>query len=341
MQPLPIARALARRLVTRRPTHALPWRWDASMGVLGLAHVMDACPRARARHLNDLCDYQRTHLRTPRIALSDHCLGAQTSLRLLRCCEDAEARFAADRVVAYLRTAPENDLGVLDHLGRHAWVRHFMRPGIWVDSMMMYVLTAAQLGRSMAEPWLTRFAVRHAEAYCRQLQGPHGLFRHAKLFPDRRAPVYWLRGNGWAAACLVELCRASPLLADAFERQAAMLLESQAGNGLWPTIVDAPTSPHETSGTAMVAYALAVGARRGVLPPAARAAAWRAWRGLCSRLTATRDGLTLRGISAPSIPAPPLVYRWTPRLAGLSYGVGAMMMLGADLSREVRSGDCP
>ncbi|MGH1344310.1 MAG: glycoside hydrolase family 88 protein [Nannocystales bacterium] len=298
-------------------------------------------PSLRERHLGALEDYQSRHLAVPSISLSDQCLGAQTSVRLLGWTESTEARFASDRVVRYLRTAPENEHGVLEHLGRHAWVRHFVRPGVWVDSMMMYVATAAQLGAASQEPWLTRMAVRHAEAFCRHLQSAHGLFRHAKLSPDRRVPVHWLRGNGWAAVCLAELLALAPAphLRAAFELQAAALLERQAESGLWPTVVDMPSCPVETSGTALVAYALALGARRGWLPSQARQAAWKAWEGLCSRLVQSRAGLTLAGISAPIIPGPALAYRWSPRMRGLSYGVGAMMMLAAELGRDVSPGE--
>lgn len=301
---------------------------------------MDASPSLREEHLGALEDYQSAHLRARAIALSDQCLGAQTSVRLLGWTESTEARFAAARVVRYLRTAPENEQGVLEHLGRQAWVRHFVRPGVWVDSMMMYVLTAAQLGQARREPWLTRMAVRHGGAFCRHLQSPCGLFRHARLMPDRRAPVHWLRGNGWAAVCLAELSALTdaPELRSAFERQASILLERQSDSGLWPTIVDSPSSPLETSGTALVAYALALGARRGLLPESVRRAAWRAWEGLCSRLRPSRSGLTISGISVPSIPAPAAVYRWTPHVSGLSYGVGAVMMLAAELGRDVNEG---
>jgi len=339
--PLTTAQRVAKAFFGRRPAQTLPWRWDASVGVVGLAHLMDVSADARADHLEDLLGYQTSHLRAPEIALSDHCVGAQSSLRLLRWHDDTEARFAVTRVVGYLRTAPENDLGVLDHLGRSAWYRHFVRPGAWVDSMMMYVLTAAQLGDALTQPWLESLAVRHAEAFCNQLQGPTGLFRHAKLLPDRRAPVHWLRGNGWAATCLVELAPRSPCLARAFERQAGALLDAQAANGLWPTIMDAPCSPHETSGSALVAYALVRGARTGLLPPEAHCAAWRTWHGLCDALVPLGDGMTLGGISAPCIPGPPAIYRWTPRLSGLAYGVGAFLMLAAELGRDVTRGEHP
>lgn len=308
------------------------------MAFVGLGHLMAVSPATRARHMDDLLDYQATHLRAPSIALADHCLGAQSSLYLLRWCDDPEARFAAQRVVDYLRTAPENDLGVLDHLGRHAWYRRLLRPGAWVDSMMMYVVTAAKLGAALELSWLERMAVRHAERFCEHLQTPTGLFRHAKLVPDRRAPVHWLRGNGWAAVCLVELAGRSSTLDAALRRQAATLMDAQASNGLWSTIVDAPTTAHETSGTALAAYALAKAARLGVLEPKARTAAEAAWAGLCGALVPRKRGMTLGGISAPSIPGPAAVYRHTPRLAGLAYGVGAFCMLAAELSRGVTEG---
>ncbi len=333
--PLPAARALAKAFVSRRPPHRLPWRWDASMAMLGLAHLMDVCPEARDAHLEDLEVYQGAHIRTPRITLSDHCLGAQTSAKLLQWRSSTEASFAMTRVAQYLRCAPENDEGVLDHLGRRAWYRHFAPEGAWVDSMMMYVLTAGRLGESLGEPWLGAMAVRHAEAFCGRLQGPTGLFCHTA-----GGSVHWLRGNGWAAASLVELLEISDTarLRKAYVRQARQLLTLQGEHGLWSSVVDDASCPQETSGSAMVAYALARGARLGLLPPEARDAAWRTWRGLAPRLHAARNGLSVRGISLPVIPGPRFLYRWTPLVSGLSYGVGAVLTLAAELARSVTSG---
>ena len=332
--PAEVGKALAHEFFSRRPSHGLPWRWDAGVAMLGLARLMRVDEDTRREHLVTLHDYQRAHLRTRSIALPDHCLSAQPSVMLLDWEPNTEARFAIDRVAAYLLDAPENALGVLDHLGRRVWYRHLLRPGAWVDSMMMYVLTAARLGRFLRLPALEVLARRHALRFCEHLQSEVGLFRHAKLLPDRRTPVHWLRGNGWAAYSLVQLHAQRPTdgIRRALQRQAACLARLQRSDGLWSTVIDDARSPPEASGSALVACALAQGARQGVLGDWAARAAVAAWQGLCALLSPTRDGMTLGGISGPSIPASACVYKWTPRLTGLSYGIGAMMMLAAELS---------
>ena len=110
-----------------------------------------------------------------------------------------------------------------------------------------------------------------------QLQQDNGLFHHA---PD--APVFWGRGNGWAAVGMSTLLEAMPedhprreVILSAYRQMMAGLLETQGPEGAWNQLVDDPESGPESSCTGMFTFALITGVREGWLDaglygPAAR-----------------------------------------------------------------------
>lgn len=105
----------------------------------------------------------------------------------------------------------------------------------------------------------------------------------------------WARGCAWyllgLARTLVELegLVETTDLRDELAAQAELLVPKQSGNGLWHGFVDEPEVATDSSGSAGVAAALAIGAAHGWLPPSCLAAAQRTREGLLGQLTA--DGL--------------------------------------------------
>ena len=108
----------------------------------------------------------------------------------------------------------------------------------------------------------------------------------------------------------------------------------QSPDGLWTTLLGDPATYREASGSALVAYALAKGTRLGILAADARDAAWRTFDALARSLRPRPDGLSLPGISGPTIPGPRLAYALVPRLADIDYGVGAFCLLAAELATQ-------
>ncbi|MFT4171554.1 MAG: glycoside hydrolase family 88 protein [Rhodocyclaceae bacterium] len=119
-----------------------------------------------------------------------------------------------------------------------------------------------------------------------------------------RSRSFWCRGTGWFAMALVDTLDLLPgsnrqrgALIEALRGLGAALLRVQdAETGLWWQVLDqgARTGNYlETSGSAMIIYALARGVRHGYLPPSMfQAPAARAFRGLLTRkMTLEEDGL--------------------------------------------------
>jgi rhamnogalacturonyl hydrolase YesR len=91
---------------------------------------------------------------------------------------------------------------------------------------------------------------------------------------SRGQPIFWSRGNGWVIAAVAQVLQALPAgdpraakYAGMLQTMAARLVQAQGSDGLWRTsLADAPLYPQpETSGTALITYALAAGIATGVL----------------------------------------------------------------------------
>lgn len=158
----------------------------------------------------------------------------------------------------------------------------------WIDDVWMIGALQAEAYRLTGEAKYADRTARMAAAYIARLQQPNGLFHHG---PD--APFYWGRGNGWVAAGLAEALSVTPethkdypAILAGYQKMMAALLASQSEDGMWRQLIDVEEAWPETSGTAMFAYAMTVGAREGWLEgPAYGAAADRAWAALQTYLT--------------------------------------------------------
>jgi len=105
----------------------------------------------------------------------------------------------------------------------------------------------------------------------------------------------WARGCAWyllgLARTLVELdglVETADLRAE-LAAQADLVIPKQAASGLWHGFLDEPAVASDSSGSAGIAAALAIGAAQGWLPETAKAAARRTLEGLWPQLTV--DGL--------------------------------------------------
>ena len=123
----------------------------------------------------------------------------------------------------------------------------------------------------------------------RDRQGRPGVIFQKVDQQHQRALPNWARGVAWL---LLGFARSmafgdlrDPRLDPRFTQMAAIALRHQRERGLWGNFLDDPASPVDTSGSAGIAAALAIGARHGLLSPAAKQAAQRALAALEQYLT--------------------------------------------------------
>jgi rhamnogalacturonyl hydrolase YesR len=204
----------------------------------------------------------------------------------------------------------------------------FMAPPVW---SRMYVAThQQQYLHYLDEHWWQTSSLLYSPKWhlysrdmtYRDARGPNGM------------PVFWSRGEGWVMAGLARTLEYLPVSdphRSAYQEQFRQMavetasLQDQA-DGLWHSnLLDAKDYPlPETSGSALITFALAWGVNQGLLDRATYLPVIRrAWKGLVRQIYASgRLGCIQQTGAAPAHYLPSSSY---------NYGVGAFLLAGSQV----------
>lgn len=271
--------------------------------------------------------------------------------------EDPSSDFTAvtDAADAYLATAPRTDEGAIEH-----WTEDslFGFPGqVWIDSQFMVgVFLVQQYLRTGERTYLDEFVTQYLlfSELCRDPDAD--LYRHAyDDATDANIPedaVFWARGNAWVLVSAAEMLAATglddPAAAEVlplFRAHAEAVADLQeTDDGLWHTVLneplgDDPANYTETSGSALIGYALARGLRSGALEPESTGPVLdRAVDGVDRRVARKADGrLEVKGTSFGTIPGDYAYYVGVGQRDDLMLGVGAVVMFLAEVDGMERT----
>ncbi len=175
------------------------------------------------------------------------------------------------------------------------------------ETLLAVCPTLALAAVTLQRPELHEAAIDLFENASARLMDPlTGLYRNSS--PGGRCSA---RANGLAAAALVEILRCLPFL---HSRRAALqgrlrallntLIGLQSTNGLWRQDVTRVETKEETSGSALIAYALFSAAAQEVEYPAWQNAVAKAWSGLLTRINLSGNG-NIIGTAADDTPDAP------------------------------------
>lgn len=212
-------------------------------------------------------------------------------------------------------------------------------PWWWCDSLFMAPPVWSRMYEATHRPEYLRYIDEHwwqtsATLYSAQWHLYYRDVTYLHVKGPNGKPVFWSRGEGWVMAGLartLEYLPASDSHRAAYEAQLrqmaaeAVKLQDPA-SGLWHSnLLDAKDYPlPETSGSALMTFALAWGVDRGILDrstyvPAVR----RAWSGLVHQIYASgRLGCIQQTGAAPAHYLPSSSY---------NYGVGAFLLAGSEV----------
>jgi unsaturated rhamnogalacturonyl hydrolase len=263
---------------------------------------------------------------------------------------DERYRIAAQRVREQVESFPRNAEGGFWHKERYP-------NEMWLDSLYMAGVLLAQYGALFDDAACIDTAVFQATLLARHAQDPEtGLLRHA-WDEDRNAawadpatglsPEVWSRGLGWYAMALVEILQVMPEDHPGFQQLQTILQELARGlrgaqdrkTGLWYQVVDKGDRPDnwtETSGSAMLVYALQIGVERGYLDASYGTVARRGWRGLRARILFDADGApTISGaVEGMGVQMGYAEYVNKERLTNSTHGLMAIMLASSQMERE-------
>jgi unsaturated rhamnogalacturonyl hydrolase len=121
-----------------------------------------------------------------------------------------------------------------------------------------------------------------------------------------KSPVVWSRALGWYAMALVDVLEFLPNTHADYQAVVDVLKDIAAGvkatqdatTGLWSQVVDQGAKADnwvETSGSAMMIYALKKGVRLGALATDYDAVASKGWQGLLAKITVSGKTVTVKG----------------------------------------------
>lgn len=324
----------------------LNWNWVAAIFLYPLARVA-----AISEQGETYLDYVRRHHQhymqdVPNIDLADACPPALSAFHLARAYGEDFAMPNVDRVIDYIKTTDRNAIGSIDHLGT-SLESLFFDSSIWVDSLMMWVLIAAQVGLDRDDAELLDFALPQPFIFADRLLDPvTGLMFHAwNVELDTLLPPYgipWLRGNGWVLTAVLEMISEMGPDHPAYDDYTAFFtglaeatLPFRQPSGYWDTVIFHPGYGYEeSSGSALIAFAYAKGARMGLLAPEYRDYARDTFSAITARMKKQPNGYSMEEISMGTNPMGKTGYALIPKTNWKLYGYGALLLLAEELAGE-------
>lgn len=229
-----------------------------------------------------------------------------------------------DASLKFFSEEPRNSLGIIDHVGSRGFLGSLYPSSVWADSLIMSSLNQFYLATTDKEK---KEILKEALVILSSLRSSTpGLFSHA-YYPKMgwRFPLefHWARGNLWVAMFLTEVSANDEKFLPLLEEEIAALKKLYVpGKGL-RTLLDDPSSPFESSATALFGYVL--------------------WKGknpeLQEEMTSVISGFVkdkrFTGVSGPTTAFPlPLYYRSLIPMGEFPYGTGAFLLWCSEATKE-------
>ena len=211
--------------------------------------------------------------------------------------------------------------------------QHTSSEGCYTVGYPLAVIGKIRQDESLQQLALAQLRVRQARLFDGTMFWRTSEPKDGTLHKGNRA---WARGIAWQllgfARTLRELKHRSDLgeLITSFQQLAAWVMPFQKADGLWSVFVDQPDLPPDTSGSAGIAAALAIGAQQGWLDAAATSAATKTLTGLQPHLTP--DGF-LGGVSQANKGGEPLQRGNYRVIYQMGMGLMAQLMAGLEAGK--------
>ncbi|NEW05013.1 glycosyl hydrolase [Paenibacillus sp. SYP-B3998] len=186
---------------------------------------------------------------------------------------DSYYKEAAEQIGNWMLTeAPRTREGAFEHTVTE---KAAFPEQVWADTIFMAVLFLARLARVTKNKTYAEEALKQTELHLRLLQDPAtGVLFHGWNCAEghHMSAARWTRANAWVAVGVPEIYKElmgliefPKEIVENYQRLMNGLLNYQAPNGLWHTVMDQKSFYYETSGSAGIACGILSGIRQGLL----------------------------------------------------------------------------
>lgn len=177
-----------------------------------------------------------------------------------------------------------------EELGHNYWHNWAEEPKykLWLDGIYMLQPFVAHHAARIGDEKQLRLVQERLDWAAEALLAPNGLYYHAANSREDVCNFFWTRAMGWYGMAMVDVMEVLP--EEFLEKRKTALklfvdgaLKYQSETGLWANLADQPateTNRLETSGTAMMAYIILKGIRKGWLDSSYLEAGLKAFVGL-------------------------------------------------------------
>mgnify|MGYP001241817536 FL=1 len=252
------------RVVDRTFRMDFNWDWPGGVAFYGVCEAFKAT--GKAEYLDRVKAWVDEQLEDglPKLSVNGVSIG-HTLLTLHE--ETGDDRYAetAVRLAEYLKNeAPRFGDGIIQHTVNSE--TYVFPEQAWVDTMFMAGFFLLRIGAALNRTDFFEDGLRQYHGHEEVLQDPvTNLYYHGwdNINRNHMSGVFWARGNAWAALTMARALEIVPVTHPSFmiiegslRDQLSALVRLQDESGLWHTVLDDPTSPLETSGSAGIATAL-------------------------------------------------------------------------------------
>jgi unsaturated rhamnogalacturonyl hydrolase len=234
---------------------------------------------------------------------------------------------------------------------------------LWADGVFMGMPFLVRYGKMFGDStYANDEATKQLLIYHKNLNSTTtGLLHHAfdesgqQKWADpvtKKSKEFWARAIGWYAMTLIEVMELLPknhpkrpeLIAILQQLSTAFEKYQDRPTGLWYQVVDKADVPGnwlETSSSSMYTYAMWMGVKRGYLPKRFKEVALKGYKGVLTKISLDKDGLTnLVDISEGTNVSDLAYYFARKRNANDFHGVGAFLIMNEQL-RTSEGGKAP
>mgnify|MGYP000569077100 CR=1 FL=1 len=251
------------------------WEWEIGVGLYGMYEYANYSQNESL--INALEDWFGRQIEK---GLPEPQINTTAPMITLACLAEQKKRADWHQLIGQWADDLMQNLPRVEGSGFQHVVKERLNEGqLWDDTLFMTGLFLAKAGTLLGRQELIHEAELQFIAHAQFLADKKtGLWFHGWTSVDRHnfAGAFWARGNAWITVAIPELVSlvgqiinpaVKQHLVSLLRLQIDALLELQADDGMWHTVLDDPASPVESSAVAGIAYGMLRACRLELIQP--------------------------------------------------------------------------